>query len=382
MWYLQVDTLLLMLGLALVFALGGILAERFRPKWRVTPWLIIADLLLLVYVSKQLAVFYTAYVLGSYLLVFLLFRVKKCRRGMFVLFCLLDISPFFYVRATAFAPSLPVFVSLIGFSYNMLKAVDALFYVYYAKQKISLLPYANFLLFFPVVTAGPIFRYRDFQKFYEAPALPTLETASLSVKRLLRGLFKKLVLIAWLQYAMQHTLTLGTHFYTSLALVFLSYAILYVDLSGYSDIAIAVGAFTGITVPENFKNPLTAASFTQFWRKWHVTLSDWIREHIFVVVNGKRLNKYISALIGLLTMIIMGLWHSFSRMTLLTSLYLGAFLVIENLCGLTTVDRRHAKKGLFYLRCVLVTFFFGINAMAFLLDSTQICTVLGGFLKL
>ncbi len=382
MWYLQVDTLLLMLGLALVFAMGGVLAQRLRPGLRLTPWLLAADLLLLAYVSKRLAAFYTAYTLGSYLLVFFLLRVKKCRRGLFVLFCLLDVSPFFYVKAAAVAPSLPVLVTLIGFSYNMLKAVDALFYVYYAKRKIPLLTYANFLLFFPVVTAGPIFRYRDFQKFYEKPVLPTLETASLSVKRLIRGLFKKLVLMVWLQWAMKHTLALGTHFYASLILVFLSYAILYVDLSGYSDIAIAVGSFTGITVPENFKNPLAAASFTQFWRKWHVTLSDWIREHIFVVVNGKRLNKYISALIGLLTMMIMSLWHNFSLITLRNSLYMGFFLVIENLFGLSTVDRRHSKKWLFCLRCALVTFFFGINAMLFLLDSKQVLTVLGGFLKL
>ena len=59
------------------------------------------------------------------------------------------------------------------------------------------------------------------------------------------------------------------------------------DLSGYSDMAIAVGSVMGYTVPENFRKPWAAASFTQFWRNWHITLSDWVREHIFVVLNGK-----------------------------------------------------------------------------------------------
>ena len=126
--------------------------------------------------------------------------------------------------------------------------------------------------------------------------------------------------------ALNRVLQMSSHFYVSGALALLSYVILYVDLSGYSDIAIAVGSFMGIPVPENFKQPWTAASFTQFWRKWHVTLSDFIREHIFVVVSGKRLSKWISALIGLITMLVMSLWHEFSLLSLCTGFYMGAVL--------------------------------------------------------
>ena len=166
------------------------------------------------------------------------------------------------------------------------------------------------------------------------------------------------------------------------ALALLSYAILYVDLSGYSDIAIAVGSFMGIPVPENFKKPWTAARFTQFWRKWHVTLSDFIREHIFVVVNGKRLNRWISAGIGLLTMLVMSLWHEFSLMALCTGLYMGGLLALENVLGLTTVDKRRTPKALYVFRCLIVLGLFSINAMFFTMSGSQILWAIGGFFKL
>src|SRR5699024_12621090 len=119
-------------------------------------------------------------------------------------------------------------------------------------------------------------------------ALRTVRTAEQCVKRLILGLCKTLVLAALLTNALQRVLQMYAHFYVSGALALLSYAILYVDLSGYSDIAIAVGSFMGIPVPENFKQPWTAASFTPFWRAWHVALSDLIREPSVVVVRGRR----------------------------------------------------------------------------------------------
>ena len=381
MWYLQVDTLLLTLALAALFGAGGRLAAGRSPGTRITRFLLAADLVLLAWVSPKLAVFYAAYALGSYALIRLLRAARRGRRGLFVLFCLLDTVPFFYVRAAALVPALPSFAAIAGFSYHMLKAIDGLFFVYYTGRHIPLMTYANFLLYFPTLTAGPIFRYRDFQKLYENPVLPDAAGAERQIKRLIRGLFKKLVLVVWFRGALDYVLTLGQHCYTSLALAALSYALLWLDLSGYSDIAIAVGSFTGITVPENFKKPLSSASFTQFWRRWHVTLSDWIREHIFVVVNGKRLNRWASALIGLLTMLVMSLWHDFTLLAVCNGLYMGGLLALENLFGLTTVDRRTAKPVL-YLRRAAVALLFGINAMFFLLEPQQLLTALGGFWKL
>lgn len=382
MWYLKVDTLLLMLAAAVLFAAGSVIYAHYRPGKTLTPWLILLDLGLLIYVDWKLAVFYIAYTFFSYGLVLAIGRLRTGRRVWFVLFCLLDVAPFFYARMSGLVSWLPSLIVLVGFAYNMLKAMDAVFYVYYTDEKIPFLTYANFLLFFPVLTAGPIFRYRDFLKAYRKPQLLTVNTAEQCVKRLILGLFKKLVLAALLTKALQRVLQMYAHFYVSGALALLSYAILYVDLSGYSDIAIAVGSFMGIPVPENFKKPWTAASFTQFWRKWHVTLSDFIREHIFVVVNGKRLNCWISAGIGLLTMLVMSLWHEFSLMALCTGLYMGGLLALENVLGLTTVDKRRTPKALYVFRCLIVLGLFSINAMFFTMSGSQILWAIGGFFKL
>ena len=381
MWYLQIDTLGILVGVTLLYALAGHVLRRFRPQWRLTPFLLVLDLGLVAYVSEKLALFYLAYAAGSYLLIWLLRRAERFRRPLFVLFCLLDTAPFFLTRLSPIPYDSLFFVTLIGFAYNMLKAVDGLFFVYYTRQEIRPLAYANFLLFFPVLTAGPIFRYRDFIKAYEDPRPVTAEITVRSVKRVILGMFKKMVLVVWLQVCINRVLQMPSRFYVSGALAALSYALVYFDLSGYSDIAIAFGNMLGFPVPENFKNPLSAASFTQFWRRWHVTLSDWIREHIFVVVNGKRLNKYLSALIGLCTMMIMSLWHGFSLLEVVNGLFMGGLLAAENIFSLTTVDRRRTKPALYILRCVLVTGLFAVNAMFFTLNADQLRQALGGFFR-
>lgn len=382
MWYLKVDTLLLMLAAAAVFALGSFLLRRTKPEKSLTPWLLVLDLGIMAYVSWQLALFYAGYAVASWLLTRLMGKIKRGRKIWFVLLCLFDLAPFFYVRLAGFFDFLPSLFVLVGFTYNMLKAIDAIFYTYYTEEPISFLTYANFLLFFPVVTGGPIYRYRDFIKFYRKPKAITAQGTELCVKRFIRGMFKKLVLAAIAQQCLNRVLQMSSHFYVSGALAVLSYLVLYFDMAGYADVAIAVSTLMGIPAPENFKSPWTAASFTQFWRKWHVTLSDWIREHIFVVVSGKRLNKYVSAAIGVITMLVMSLWHEFDLMAIGTGLYMGFFLAVENIFGLTTVDKRKTNKALFAFRCLVVNGLFAINAMFFTMSGSQLLQAVRGFFRL
>ncbi len=375
MWYLRTDTLLIMVGMA---AFWGIL-QRVSGTRRVTPWFLVGDLALIVYVSRYLALFYVLYTVISFAFVKLLRRATRCRRVMFVAFCAADVLPFILTRVPALTVS---GIALVGFAYNMLKSVDALFYVYYSRRDITFIKYSNFILYFPVFTAGPIFRYRDFSRYYDAPEPPDAEAVTAGVKRVIMGLFKKAAVVVWLQWALGRILGYGTHFWTSLGAALVSYALLYCDLSGYSDIAVGLGAIAGLPVPENFKNPLSSPSFTQFWRRWHVTLSDWIREHIFVALNGRRLTRWVSALVGLVTMIVMSLWHSFTVTALVDGVYMGTFLVIENLFGLTTYSGRRGNRWIYRIRCLLVTVFFGINALFFTVDGASLAEILRGFISL
>ena len=382
MWYLQANTLLVLLCFTALYAAAGAVCRALRPGGNLSPFLLLFDLALLVYVSPKLAVFYVLYAAVSYGLISLLFRVKKLRRALFVLFILLDVLPVFYVRSAAFGIALPQWITLIGFAYNMLKAVDGLYYVYYAKQAIRPLVYCNYLLYFPVITGGPIFRYRDFLAAYVHPVPLDAGSIAESVKRIILGLFKKLVLVTWLTSALNQLLGKERHFYFTLLIIVISYLTLYCDLSGYSDIAVAFSRLAGIPAPENFKKPWEAATFTQFWRKWHISLSDWIREHIFVILNGKRLNRFASAAIGFFTMVFMGAWHGFTKSDLIRGAILGLFLALENLLGQTTVNKRRSKKWVYLLRCAVVFLLFGINAMCNFVDEAQVPEVLGGLFHL
>lgn len=394
MWFLEADIALrLLLGTAL-WAVLTLIAGKLGARKRLLPFLVVLDLVLIAYVSLPLAVFYGGYTLVTYGIAHLALPRRKRRRpggeedhsgrqsAVFVVCCLLCALPFFYLRLRDALPGLPLLFALTGLAYNMLKAVDGVYYVHYTGERMSFLTYANYMLFFPVITAGPILRYRDFARSMENPLPVTGESLTENVKRLIRGYFKKVVVLSLAGVVLERITAAGPHLALSVLACLLSYLLLWLDMSGYADIAIALGGCMGVAVPENFKNPLRAASFTQFWRNWHVSLTDWIREHIFVVLNGKRLSKYQGAAIGFGTMMVMGVWHGLTPAFLLEGVFNGVILALENLLGLTTVNKRKVKKSYYLLRCAIVTLIFSFTASFYALTADQFAVVLRGFVTL
>ena len=381
MWFIQANMIYKVLIAAVIFSLFILCVKNTKlMKFRFLFSTLLSAAVLFLF-SIKLAIVYIAYIIVTHLMIRLISKLKKTKKIFFVIMCILFVSPFVLWRIFDLSSVFETLV-LVGFSYNMLKAVDALFYVYYTDIHIPFINYANFILFFPVFTAGQIFRYRDFARQFEQLGPVSADDINIGIKRFIMGLFKKVVLVTVLTMLFDHLASLQQyHWYTSLAIILLAYIVLYVDLSGYSDMAVGVGRMMAITVPENFKKPWTATSFTQFWRKWHVTLSDWIREHIFVVVQDKKLNKYQSALIGLITMIVMSLWHEFSIITVIGGIYMGLFLVIENIFSLSTFNVRKEKKIKYVMRCFFVNFFFAINALTFSLDLNKILDILKGLVR-
>ena len=382
MWYLKSDVLFrLLLACAAIIVVSGLSRLIFKKDWGPKA-LIFADLAILFYVSPQLAALSAAYTVITYIFACILRRAKKARRFLFVFFSLLCTVPFFYGRMTEFFPQLPVFIVFTGIAYHMLKAVDAMYFVYYTEMKIPFLTYANYMLFFPVFTSGPIFRYRDFLRVFNKPIPLTWDRFVLFLKRFIRGMFKKMVVLYFVQTLFTWMTGLEKNFFISFMIVILSYLTLFFDLSGYSDIAISAGGVMGYTVPENFRKPWAAASFTQFWRNWHITLSDWVRDHIFVVLNGKRLKRLPSAAVGFMTMFVMEMWHGFTFPYIIGGVYNGLCLGLENLFGLTTADKRKMKKPIYILRCFIVNFAFAINTLIFTVSPQQFLEILKGFIRI
>ncbi len=378
MWYLQIDTLLILLGIALGF---GILScsKHYAKLLRIMP---VVDLAFLCYISWRLAAYYAAYVLITWCFVLFLRYRKAGRKIWFFLLCVGCCVPLIYLR-TAVQLSLPLLaVSFVGLAYNMLKAIDMLYYEYYSGEKGSFAVYANYMLFLPVITAGPVFRYRDFKKTWNKPTSLTLQRFTQALKRIILGLFQKVVLSAVALQLLTYMLEGYWRWFEIPLIPFVSLAVLFFDMAGYASIAIGLGMLMGITVPENFKKPFRSASFTQFWRNWHVTVSDWIREHVFIIFSKKKLNRWMGAGISVLVMVLMGIWHDFTWVFFVDGVILGLILAVENLFSLGNVNQRKVPKWYFELRCAIVIVMFAANSMIFTMTTAQITDMFQSALRM
>lgn len=381
MWFLETDKLFIITIVTLFIGFLRLCNARLGTKIPINYILPVIETGVIFYISKKLAIFYLIYIIITYFLAMILFKSSKYRKLLFLIFCLTAIIPFFVNRLPDFGIELSNIFFIIGISYSVFKVIDIYYHIYYSGEFINFIVYINYILFLPVFTAGPIHRYREFEKSMNNPILLDMEVISYSIRRIIRGLFKKLVVMEFLFIGFNYLQELDLRWYVSLLIIITSYAILFFDLSGYSDIAIAFGGIAGIQVPENFKKPWAAPTMTQFWRNWHVTLSDFIREHIYVVIVKKKLTKIQGGIIGFFTMVIMALWHGFNIPYVIAGVYLGIVLFFESIFSQTTLNKRTTNKIYFALRCLLTNFLFGLNTLVFTLPGDKVTKVISGLLK-
>jgi len=376
MWFLRADTFI---GLSLI-SLVMVLCGRLRSVSDKACMNVLALLctLFIGWVSWRLLLFYLIYVA----LIFGISRInpggKRLKGAVFIAGCLICALPLFFVRLW---PARQVIV-VIGLAFSVLRGADVMYFVHYTDEKPGFMVLYNYMLFVPALTAGPVFRYRDFKRAAEELKPVNTVDFTRALKRMIRGLFKSIVAAKLIMNVFEH-FTKPDAPYTlpvSALLVASSYLILFFDLSGYADIAVAMGRLCGFIVPENFKKPWKAASFTQFWRSWHSTVSDWIREHVYILLHNKRLSKVKSAGIALVVMVVMALWHGFTVPFLTTGLYLGALLAAENLLGLTSPGKKWTPVRA--LRCLAVNFLFGINTLLFVTDFRTALDIVSGLFRL
>lgn len=172
--------------------------------------------------------------------------------------------------------------------------------------------YMAFILFFPTMVAGPIKRYQDFlPKIREISVDWVLDTQR-GVTRILAGLAKKFaiadLLTAYTNHLNVHDIALADR--PHLLLWLFAYGVkIYVDFSSYSDIAIGSARLFGIKVPENFDWPYLETNITDFWRHWHISLSTWLMDYVYIPLGGSRVSLPHVYMNLLVTMFISGLWH-------------------------------------------------------------------------
>ena len=241
---------------------------------------------------------------------------------------------------------IPGFVLPVGISFYTFQAVSYLVDVYrgeYAQTDPFRL--GLYLSFFPQLIAGPIVRYGSI-----APQLAerraTEEDLSKGVIRLTGGLCKKVLLANTLGRMADHVFRSIEWTQPGTLLLWLgalAYTLqIYFDFSGYSDMAVGLGHLFGFRLPENFNYPYTAKNATDFWRRWHITLSQWFRDYVYIPLGGSRRGKIRQGMNLLLVWILTGFWHGAGWTFVMWGILWGLALILEKF-----VIQPEKRSGLF-----------------------------------
>lgn len=204
----------------------------------------------------------------------------------------------------------------IGLSFHTFQSLSYVIEVYRGQYKAekSLLLYSTYVMFFPQLVAGPIERPQNLlQQFHADHDLDTARIAA-GLRRMAWGFFKKLVIADRLALYVNDVYgSPAEHngLQLTLATVFFAYQI-YCDFSGYTDIALGTAKVMGFTLMENFDTPYYAASIGEFWRRWHISLSSWFRDYVYVPLGGSRSGMPTTCRNLMITFALSGLWHGAS----------------------------------------------------------------------
>jgi len=237
----------------------------------------------------------------------------------------------------------------LGISFYTFQAMSYVIDVYRGdvRPPRSPLDFACYIAMFPQLVAGPIVRFSDVAAALRARRVDLARIAS-GMRRLLAGLAKKVVLantVADFADRAWATTGDGAGLPPSLAwLALVCYTLqIYFDFSGYSDMAIGIGRMLGFDFPENFNLPYIAKSVREFWRRWHITLSSWFRDYLYIPLGGGRRSPARTSLNVLVVFGLCGLWHGAGTMFLLWGLWHGLWVVAERLAPWRLGETRVAR---------------------------------------
>jgi D-alanyl-lipoteichoic acid acyltransferase DltB (MBOAT superfamily) len=204
-----------------------------------------------------------------------------------------------------------------GISFHTFQSLSYTIDVYRRQLKAthSVVQFATFVLFFPQLVAGPIVRAQDLLPQRERLPPLELDAARRGLFRICTGLFKKIAIADTLALAIVDRVFEAPERFSSLevAVGVWAYALqIFCDFSAYSDIAIGSAQVLGFTLPENFRTPYRSANLQEFWRRWHISLSTWLRDYLYITLGGSKKGEARTYVNLIATMLLGGLWHGAS----------------------------------------------------------------------
>ena len=230
----------------------------------------------------------------------------------------------------------------IGISFYTFQAMSYTIDVYRNDVRVqkNLIDFGMYITMFPQLIAGPIVRYADVQDQLADRSVTTVDFSE-GVMRFVVGLGKKVLLANQMGAVWSEIYALGGDVSALMAWTgAIAYTFqIYFDFSGYSDMAIGLGRMFGFKFPENFRYPYQSVSITDFWRRWHITLSTWFKEYLYIPLGGNRRGLARQALNLLIVWSLTGFWHGAGWNFVLWGLYYFVILFIEKLFLLKALDK-------------------------------------------
>lgn len=282
------------------------------------------------------------YLIGRYGLDFS--NTDKVRKTALVAGLLINLGILFYFKYTS--PCLEFLDRLFNFSFRIPSVVLPLGISFFTFQIISYLldtyrkenqPQKNFftlslyIMLFPQLVAGPIVKYHDIASSLDKRTITWLDYAS-GIRRFVYGLGKKVLIANQMAYLADDIFLIpGNVLDCKIAwLGIVAYSLqIYFDFSGYSDMAIGLGRMLGFKFKENFNLPYTAKSIQDFWRRWHISLSTWFKEYLYIPLGGSRVSEKRTYINIMIVFAATGIWHGAGLNFIVWGLYYGVLLVLE-----------------------------------------------------
>lgn len=221
----------------------------------------------------------------------------------------------------------------IGISFYTFQIISYIIDVYNGKVKVqrNIIKLATYVSLFPQLVAGPIVRYQTVEKELDN-RVHSFNNFAYGIRRFSVGLAKKVLIANALGELCSKTSATSEETVVFFWIFGISYMLqLYFDFSAYSDMAIGLGRIFGFHFPENFNYPYISKSITEFWRRWHISLSTWFKDYVYIPLGGNRVSRYKQIRNILIVWLLTGIWHGANWTFLIWGLLFGIILIIEKI---------------------------------------------------
>ena len=257
----------------------------------------------------------------------------------------------------------------IGISFYTFQALSYVVDVYRGDCNVQkdIYKLALYICLFPQLIAGPIVKYHDVAEQIDSREV-NFEKVDLGVKRFIIGLSKKMLIANTMGAIADKIFIQSPDTFSPLVAWIGSIAYtfqLYFDFSGYSDMAIGLGLIFGFKFLENFNYPYISKSITEFWRRWHISLSTWFKEYVYIPLGGNRKGKFKTLRNLGIVFLLTGIWHGAAWNFVVWGIWHGFFIIIEKIINIKEFEQKHTQKWVRFLQHIYCIFAFLIGWVMF-----------------